>query len=75
MTIDELRDRFPKVYQEAFAQGFNAGVKCQFSERSNASEQRRLEAAELIVNPGRDRAPVGFARVDGHGQAFVVPTF
>jgi hypothetical protein len=51
MNIFELKTRFPKLYQEVFALGVNSGIKCQLnSERSRVSEQRRLEAAELIAD-------------------------
>jgi len=77
MDILELKSRFPKLYQEVFALGFNSEVKCQFNSEANRddSEQRRVEAAELIADSGRNRAPVGFARVGSNGQGFVVPTY
>jgi hypothetical protein len=75
MNISELKTKFPGVYQQVFAMGFDAGTKCQFARERDVSEQRRLEAAELIADSGKDRAPVGFARVDRNGQAYVVPTY
>jgi hypothetical protein len=76
MDILELKTRFPALYQQVFAMGFDAGAKCQFKSKGDDSEQRKLEAAELIADSGRDRAPVGFARVDGgNGASYVVPTY
>ena len=84
MDILELKSRFPKLYQEVFALGFNSEVKCQFNSEANRddSEQRKVEAAELIAGSvqGRDRAPVSYARVPAKvagsgGPAFVVPTY
>jgi hypothetical protein len=80
MNIHDLKKQYPGLYQEAFARGFNAGVACQLNRGGDDPEKRRLEAAELIANAGRDRAPVNFARVPmrvagNGGPAFVVPTY
>ena len=76
MTIEELKRSYPALCQEIFARGFNAGVKCQFASKRDDSEQRRLEAAELIAGAVQNRDPVNYARVDGgNGQAYVVPTY
>ena len=76
MDILELKSRFPKLYQEVFALGFNSEAN------RDDSEQRKVEAAELIAGSvqGRDRAPVSYARVPAKvagsgGPAFVVPTY
>jgi hypothetical protein len=75
MDIFELKTKFPRLYQQVFAMGFDAGAKCQFASARNDAEERKLEAAELIAGSGRNRAPAGFARVNRNGQAYVVPTF
>jgi hypothetical protein len=76
MDIVELKTKFPRLYQQVFSMGFDAGAKCQFNSARNDAEQRKLEAAELIAGSGRNRAPVGFARVDSNnGASYVVPTF
>jgi hypothetical protein len=75
MNIDELKRSYPALCQQIFAAGFNSGLRCQAEGKRDDSEQRKLEAAELIAGADKNRVPAGFARVDRDGQGYVIPTF
>jgi hypothetical protein len=75
MDINELKSQHPQLFQQVFAMGYDAGIKCQLNPGRDNSEKRRIEAADLIADSGKNRIPSGFARVDRDGQGYVVPTY
>jgi len=66
----------PALFQQIFAWGFDAGLHCRDSFARKDLLARQAEAAELIADSGRNRAPVNYARVEGdNGATYVIPAY